>query len=294
MILLSDLICHDRASPFAPVRHAADRLRKPAQNHAPGDIATPALERFVFGRDEYEAIYGLALSMDKRKAAPNIKLPFPEFWLEVERESGRDGYLVELDDGYGGAVVSVFSYSRRAKFLSPVAQFRVLCDGDLDSSYVWLMAPLVVPEKDEAMVVKAHMVVFAGAITALTRTRMASTRRTHRYEGFPNIGVATRRAAQRGAPVYSFHIVKFAFPQVSIQRGETVQSVGDGVRGHWVIGHWRYIDKNTVEPHFTWVPAHKRGNEALGFITKQRSFNTTKHAVRGLPPGVKGAFGVAV
>lgn len=297
MKLLADMICH--AAPtarFKQIRDIADRLRKPALNHVPGDFATPSLERIVFGREESLSMQDMASASSRNEFHPSLLMPMQEFWIEAETPWGRWGYLVEhCEESNGSNVSAIYCVRERGREkIVPFVRFFVSECGRTEHSAVDRLIPQMMSDRREVEYARQAIFFFEAGITALTRTRMASTRRTHRYEGFPNIGVATRRAAQRGAPVYSFNIVNFAFPQVSIQRGETVQSVGDGVRGHWVIGHWRYVDKNTVEPHFTWVPAHKRGNEALGFITKQRNFNTTKHAARGLPPGAKGALGVAV
>lgn len=268
MKTLADMICAERYEPGTPEFAVQKALRLPSPNHTPGPVQQPALDRFVFGRPESEALFALAARLPFPDSNHRVVAPLKDFWMELALSGVRYGF--SYASAGDNAIVLVFLSTERGASLQLFGTFSVHAGIIGRQAFVAKSSGV---SRDDGLRDYVHTVrqLFAAALTSLTQSRMAVTRKTHRYEGHKDIAKAATKAAQRGRPVYSHNLVEFTFLKTSIQRGEIDAVTGLGEkRGHWVIGHWRWIDANTAEPHWTWVIPHKRGNDARGFVTKTR------------------------
>lgn len=283
MKLLADAICEARydKNNDAVSYHVQSALRRPSENHS--EEFAPAVERFVIGSAEGVAVRDLAMrlgSNGNQLERREILLPLPVFWLEVDFFSevsgfpARFGYFVFPPRENGEVSVAVIvSPSRGGKLAAnPAFAFALIIGADKKISDNVRISETISRQPKDARerAVSLASYLFEASLVSITQSKMATTRRMHRFEGRPDIAKIMRRQSLRGAPVYSFNRVEFSFIRAAIERGEiNAQGFGEK-RGHWVIGHWRWLEKNVAEPHYTWVTPHIRGNEALGFVTKER------------------------
>ncbi|MBU2963340.1 hypothetical protein KO516_21440 [Citreicella sp. C3M06] len=237
----------------------AARLSMPAENHSPQ--WHPMVERFVFD-DDGALPFVLTLSSDEHQAAmDNLRVPMNEFWLETPQS----GYHCAGDD--------VTIYVRDRGLVLSVGGFKisdVRKRGGVGMSFYNppnLEASLEDPERLAAMEVGISS--FAIFCALINSPRSATCERIIPRADTQDQRILNRRKAQRGCPVYSFNRVRMIRPGTSRQSSTVLCGEQTSKRGHWVVGHWRLVDKN-MEPYWTWVASHKRGDDAQGFIAHER------------------------
>jgi hypothetical protein len=259
-------------------------LALPKANHT--SSRTPMVERFVFDADDQPLIEKTWNDADRDTLLNSARLPLPTCWLEL----GEHGYFVK--DGFVYVYVSagnhVFSLIR--------LDFSVVANatGTLPIEFYDFGEHLRVTGTDWSYF-RGLVVQFAMMCCILASPTAATVERIHGNADYAAGRESRRRRAQRGYPVFSFNKVKMRRPDTSKQSSDLLlHGPQTSKRGHWVVGHWRLVDGN-AEPYWTWVDAHKRGEEALGFVAHERhveiapgSFGTRRGFVIPTMPGQPG------
>lgn len=241
----------------------AAMLRRPVINHS--EMPSPMIERFVFDPVDVQSVYDQARGYDQQGRdllLEKFKCPLPQMWIE----HGKWGFLL-MDD-----TVTVFAMlTKKVTAIAFTSLDEIRQPGGITS-----FTELYSPGDNEwwhswQNAVAAEFCIF-GALCAIINSPRAATRE----RGMPGRGltpeqkVARHRRMQRGYPLYSFNRMTLKRPETSRQSSDLLICGGQASkRGHWVIGHWRLIDNNP-EPYWTWVEAHKRGDDEIGFVAHER------------------------
>lgn len=276
----------------AVAAEAAQLLRRPATNHS--DRYTPMVERFVFAVEDQNVIYQPAEGTGFALLRAALRPPLSVFWMEI----GDVGFFVQNE------TVTTFHHvqSRKTVMSGVTCDFvRDLRNGvgreirfDFTSP---AHASSAEPILREAEHLAADSLAMFCAMCSMINSPRSATRERVLVNGTDPAKKATYRRLQRGYPVFSFNRVKLKRPDTSKLSSDVLTTNAQtSKRGHWVIGHWRLIDNNP-EPYWTWVEAHPRGDEAEGFIHKERFVNLSgdlSHELRRgfvIPsmPGVSGS-----
>lgn len=253
-----------------PLIEAARRdLKLPRPNHAGALIGPePLAERFVFSEGIFDELSRVMLDDTSRSAAiERARVPCFPAWIEAGRYSWH--FWLDAD----GAQMATFFLNGR----SPLTVFNIGdvisgSAGDINVALTSLGARIQSAENvpDDWFGAFSFRVVFLLAV--ISSPRAASVRRRLSGEGLSAADRAMRlRRAQAGRPMFSFNEVILVPAKTALHRGvlQPVESFA-GMRGHVVMGHWRLID-GKIEPYWIWVDGHRRGNDRLGTIVKQRN-----------------------
>ncbi len=259
---LADMVSKATHLLDGPFADDVKSLRLPAVNH--GQELGPRVERYVFGPEELALIDGQFAGVELGALLQGFRTPHKVFWIEVAVPPNKMGFFIRrraeqvwdvavYADAHG--VVEVVRVGTIAAQDDPPVREAYPKTGfglRFADRYGW-------PEPDTLR----HAIALTAAIVS---PRMATIER--RVIG----GLAARRRAQRGYPVFSHNVVTLKIPETSLQRGEVRETTTAGGRRSSVVrGHWRLIAwPKDGDPYWTWVAEHKAGDEALGVIVKTR------------------------
>lgn len=279
-------------------------LKIPSRNHTvdASNFTNPGCDRYVFDREDVNALsdHFEEDAESRLLATEYARLPSDPCWLECENLGflvWKDGQgavpLVGFIGGRGHALVGSLAYvdfgqiktldaigKGRTKIELLQTGRRVVSSGSLKASQV------------SSLLFKAIVM-----MAAMSSPRVTTVRKVSRDVSALNSAERAfrMRRAQRGRPVFSYNKVDLVLPKTALHRGvlKPAESFA-GMRGHFVMGHWRLID-GVLEPYWTWVDGHKRGDPELGWITKERHVDLSRVTRRGyLVPAQEGHPGQRV
>lgn len=283
---LADALVKSPAPGDNAAKTIAAMMKRPARNHS--DKFTPMVERFVFANDDAQFVYNSVRNMSaevRDKVLGQFRLPLPIMWLEY----GNWGFFVADEQ-----VAILCRMGKKVHALAFASLASIRAGGEWQDytrlyartdDYWWA---------DNCDHVANHFGLFGAMCAAINSPRAATREKLLRYN--PAISsTAQGRRVQRGYPIFSFNQVKLKRPDTSLlSSGVLITGAPTSKRGHWVIGHWRLID-GAPEPYWTWVDAHERGDDALGFVAHERHIkldDTSGDLRRGFlipeTPGMKG------
>lgn len=259
------------------IERARRDLKLPSTNHLICEQSCqPMAERFLFADTALDDLMRVFDDEESRWSAVIVaRVPCIPCWVETgdyawhfwSDDRGRTMCTFFMD---GRTPLAVFHFDglRDESDETPVtltpAAVAIQLTGDVPD--IWFSAA-------------ASRVVFL--LAALSQPRVATVRR--QIPGGAD-GAAERasrlRRAQIGRPVFSFNVVEFRPAQTALHRGvlKPVESFA-GMRGHVVMGHWRLID-GKIEPYWIWVDGHRRGDDSLGTIVKERQVASLRGGLR--------------
>ena len=219
------------------------------------------VERFVFGDDDIAERISHVTELERELLQQNMRKPLPVFWMET----GHYGWLFD-----GDAIVAFGRTSAGIVQSIGGVSFSALSDlnGEVFVHYPnSLPRPVYTDHHRFAMLAMAVVPILLALINSprsVTRERVRPAHLSSEQR------LARQHRSQRGYPMYSFNRVTLKRPDNSLQSSDVLMcGAQTSKRGHWVIGHWRLID-GAAEPYWTWVDAHKRGDEEMGFVAHER------------------------
>lgn len=267
------------------VERARQDLKLPKPNHALVTVGDePLAERFVFPEGVFDELKLLFCDEESRALALKIaRVPCYPCWIETQwiawhfwrDEAGIGRVCVLINGSIPFAVIDV------DKFLnSDKEQKGITLAGE-----AWAQMNAVSIE-DQRRLMGAVFFLLAS----ISLPRLTSIRQRLSGEAVSAADRALRRRrAYVGRPVFSFNEVTLVPAKTALHRGvlKPIESFA-GMRGHVVMGHWRLID-GKVEAYWIWVDGHRRGDDRLGTIVKQRNVGRSRERFRrgfSVPDGI--------
>ncbi|MBA5778227.1 hypothetical protein H2509_13950 [Stappia sp. F7233] len=277
MRLLADRLLAMPPTSDPLIEAARNALKLPDRNHAPvdGDHWRGVCDRFVFDHEECGRLLpALFDDPESREAAIQVaRAPIVPCWIEL-------GNFAWLAIGTPEATQLVlFQKVENMAFpwCSSVLSDRLRDGGDYEVAFTPKADTVrgIKPGVADTILKMQRLVIFLLAAIS-SHSRVAAARRILPSSVDRARQASAKRRAQRGRPVFSYNRVEFVRPYTAIHRGvlKPAESFA-GMRGHFVIGHWRLID-NELQPYWTWVDGHPRGDESLGHVTKERGVDLSR------------------
>lgn len=288
MKLIADRILAAKLSRSSPLEcrelaEARASLVLPSDNHLPVNIQDENIgfcDRFVFG-DIFEIpeipkdSSAHALTILGNLAVP--RLPLPLCWLEfcsLEMSVGCLGRRRE--DGNDELLFFVYELGRPF-YLGKRLLTSIISD---DISHLGVQQREGDGTKWLREFIDYSNEVIVWWLAYMQLPRFIATERVRRPLSAAE-RVFARNRLREGRPQFSYNVVKTIIPETCEYRGEIVATESlRGLRGHMVVGHWRLID-GEISPYWVWVDGFKRGNEDLGFVTKERHVHVAQESRRG-------------